>query len=1011
VRLYRGDLWPTLEAALVDEVERLRARDALAPVRIVVPTALARAHVRVLVAERLGGGHLDLSVETLGAIAHRHGSPVLAAKGLAVAPRAALALAAADAARTLTRARFAPVATARGFGGAAAATLTDLSDAGLAPQDLRAVALASDAPDDLLDLADLWTEVRHAFDRAGFVEEAWLYEAAAGAVPARPTVLYGLYDATHAQRVLLEALVRGVAAAAMVPIGPAFADPFLAWLESKGATPVEPPPGEPVPASLAAAREALFTEGGPAVGAIEIRSCPSPISEAREAVRTLVAEVRAGARPDTLAVLTRSDDLAVPPLGEILEDARFPADVRLRRGAMPPPDAALLHALLEARRSRTGRHAWMDVLAAPGIRLDALAPEADRQARSPSSWDAVLRGLGLAGEVATMRRRLDATAAAVESDPGTDEVIRARRAAPIRALSAAWGALATLLEAIPDRGFPGESARALGDVAHRLLGRPLDPVTRAALDEIGALDALDRPVDLADFAALVSDAIAAVAPPPVAGGAVVADLLSARGATFRTAVVTGLVEKTFPRVSHGDPLLPDELRALLAARTRRPLASKRASSESEERFLLRLALGSVRERLVVTFHRRDGSGKERAPSVFVYALADAAAGRPIATDEIHRQACVTRVPAGRSFPADPALALGTRERTLSRVHFALRARDASALRAALAGIGFARQALEAEEARWRSTAQGPWDGKVSGTRVLATGALERALSASRVERFVRCPFRFLLIDAIGVRPEESREATVGLDRLQRGNAVHSALRRLVEARLGARVPEDRATLLDRARAALTEEVTRLAAAGALTHRTTAEAEALALAPRVSDTLESLFAENLRPIAVEEAFEDLEIAVGDTTLRLRGRIDRVDARGGEGRVVDYKTGSADASSRRIPKLVQLPIYARAAAKLHPEVDRWGAKLDRVARDGKKPKDEVDPQTLARDFGRVMGALVEAASAGELPQNAAQCQLCPVRAACEPVAAIRRLARRKALASGHRRLASLLESEEP
>jgi len=992
VRLYRGDLYPDLEAALVFEVRRVKEADPLAPVRVVVPTALARSHLRGMLAEALGG-HLAIEVDTLAALAHR-----LGARGLGdrtVAPHGAVALAAAEVGESRTwatdppRRGFAGATRTRGFGAAMESTLRDLSDAGLQPQDLSAMALGSEAPDRFLDIADIWKGVRELLQDAGWVEESSLYRSAAAAATsgdAVPTILHGLYDATDAQKGLLAALLARGGVAANVPVGPSFAEPFANWLSAHGAVGEAIPVGAAVVhADLRRAREVLFAEPrGEARGAIEIRSCPSPTAEAREVARVIAQAARGGTRLDRIAVFPRRDDASGSALFEALQDAGIPTDCRLQRATPRHPDAALVLAILEARAARTGRSAWMDVLASPGVRLQSLVPGAAARALSTSAWDRIGRELGLGGDVAAMRRRLEGRAAMLDAqaDDGS------REAARVRALAEAIGALDREIRQVPERGRPGSSASIVGALALRLLGRPLHADVAHALEEVARLDGLQADVDASGFAAAVRGALdRGAAAAREVGGVTVAALERARGATFELVILPGLVEREFPRVTHGDPILPDEDRAAIREATGRPMGDKLAG-DAEERFLLRLALGSARRRVVGLFHRRDAGGRERAPSVFVYALAEAAEGRPVRAGELHDAACVQYVKAGRFAPEDPENCIDARERRLALVQQARRAGDAAALARALGG----RTApLQAEQGRWWTTSLGPWDGRVDAVAAVATGVLDRPLSASRIERWVRCPFRFFVLDLLGLHPEEEKKQSLGLDALQRGLVVHRALQRLVEARIASpHTPEAEAG----ARGAIRAEVEALVREGAVTHAATALCEADRLAVRIAETLERSVSDPMRPIAAERTFDGVRVAVGDRVVTLRGRIDRVDRSGTHGRVVDYKTGQLHDGLKDKAYLVQLPVYVAAARSLWPEVESWTARLEKVHALEAKGLDPIDDRAASARLDAVLSALVSSVALGAFPQNPKSCQWCAVRAGCEPKGAIERLARRKA-----------------
>ena len=276
-----------------------------------------------------------------------------------------------------------------------------------------------------------------------------------------------------------------------------------------------------------------------------------------------------------------------------------------------------------------------------------------------------------------------------------------------------------------------------------------------------------------------------------------------------------------------------------------------------------------------------------------------------------------------------------------------------------------------------------FDGNLSD---VVLSALDQELSATRLEKWVSCPFAFFAEYVLGVRPLEEPSERTDLAPLVRGSIVHRVLERLVTEGLDdGSLPEagDPWTSNQRTHAGmlLTEECDHAEARGEAAHPRFWPTIRSRLAVELDDflVLDSAFRARLasRPIAAEQRFggaDALVVTLADgRSLRFRGSIDRVDLTDDGLVVVDAKTGSPDRykniSGDYFPggSFLQLPIYALAAA-MDGQTTRHAtyAFLGEVADGERHLGYEINDEVTAA-FQRVLASIVEGIEGGSFPHH--------------------------------------------
>lgn len=919
-------------------------------------------------------------------------------------------------------------------------------------------------------------------DALDLLREAGELAPASPAIEGAAAFVYGFYDLTRAQRRLAGGFLQGRAvAAAFVPYGPPDADgtfdyagatvDFFQGMDLFPEDPDAPVASKPLPrievvAAPGEGREALEVVRAAArapgrlheTGVVmRVAATQAPaLDEAFESAgvpRTLErrASMDAAARAFRLLVEARMLDLPRPQVAEILTtlpvrwNALLPEE---HRGAVAP---ALWDVMTREWGIVSGAAEWTARLDAGIGEIERVLVRAARDGDEEESRAATgesSRG-GIAGRLSrarALRHVIAELAASVARIP----------------LAGAWSTIAGALGAELERLFDFGKADADDDRWERL---------REALAEVARLDALtagDAALgtgSLEETVELVEESLSGAKQKLGAfegEGVLIADLMKARGLPFRTLVVPGMVEGVFPRVAHPDPLLSDAERRTLnrafdAGDTPfeedetsgtmseadlgpdGPIPLKGASAR-EERLLFRLCLDAASERVVFTLPRLDpATARDRIPSWLLLRLLESGAsgdapGRSMTVERFAadpRVAWLTLDPA----PATRAEAVTPIERDLADLSAALDpaldegARAANAARV-LARSPFGATVVASERARWGTRTFTEFDGWLEPPAA-APGewidALARAgfrggreISATRLETWATCPYKYLLRYGLGLSPLEEPERQMTLEPTDRGELIHRALERFWRAESEAnRLPLAESALGD-ALARLEEVATRVleefAASGVTGHAVLWRNARNEILGDLREAVRRSIADDRGwvPRAFELSFgetppQDGEAAgpvrlAGEHGLSFRGRIDRVDVSsdGTRGRVVDYKSGkdrtprgrarSADEPGLPFPivfhggQTLQRPIYVLAAKQRFPEVRQWEAVYDHCTQRGEFRRNAVpvEDETLGR-LGALVAEIAADADAGRFPFIAdleKQCRWCDYREVCGP-----------------------------
>ncbi|TAK21944.1 MAG: PD-(D/E)XK nuclease family protein [Chloroflexota bacterium] len=302
-----------------------------------------------------------------------------------------------------------------------------------------------------------------------------------------------------------------------------------------------------------------------------------------------------------------------------------------------------------------------------------------------------------------------------------------------------------------------------------------------------------------------------------------------------------------------------------------------------------------------------------------------------------------------------------------------------------------RRALELSRARINPQVT-IYDGdlsRVAATARFASDLTRREQSASGLETWATCPFRYFLQRVLRVQAPDTEVSPWRIDPRVRGSIVHGVLERYVRQVLiggsGGNAEVDRAVLGQCLRDAFSEIETEFGCAGhPLAWLRLEDGLAAELAVYLERDAEWRADNAVAPRHVEYRFGRFHDAERDPVvvgpIRFRGVIDRIDVSddGSKAVVTDYKSGSAQ-PYRELeddPLLggehVQLALYGLAARQMFPGATDVTAAFvfPRSTSGSGRAGDLSSDAGLEARFKKVVDAIVAGVRAGAFPQVAGE-----------------------------------------
>lgn len=802
-------------------------------------------------------------------------------------------------------------------------------------------------------------------------------------------------------------------------------------------------------------REQLFTLGAgsgdaraQALREVHVVEAPDLTRElehaAREIKRLLLEPSKDGNRlePHRIALIARQARPALTRAADVLSRYGIPVHARLRHTVSDVPVMAAFLRLLRAAHDGWGVSGLSALSNSPYFAVDLDLRMLEQLARSTrprtfAAWSAAIDAAveeEVDGDVFAAGRRLQrlaeldrsladlgAKCSALQSDRTIAEWIELS----MDALGGAWG----------------RETKGMLDIAARA-ERPIEPAAPEVLRDAAQLDsrALAKAIELlerwrgalelasaesraihsGEWADLLERKLASeivTVRTGVSGGVQLLEALAADGRNFDHVFIVDAAAGRFPAEPAPDALFADaEREAMLGAGL--PVEPARVWQEREKTLFRGLVLAPARS-LQVSFPYADANGAPQLAAAYIDALAAcftqdvstmiggahlvADGGVLYSADEVLRAGAsalsATRAEGTTWTPAVLGTALGrdNAERIVAQLLHAVHVERTRNERR-----------LAPPTADGRAGAMHEWNGRIADPSLLAQLSDEfgdRVWSATQLESYGRCPFSFFgsyVLQARELDDVESADPSA----LDRGSIVHDALaaayRHLVE-----RFPSDPLSFDHFADA---QAILALAIHDAIdrhggsflaspTMRVARERElVVALEAYLRWEMEQSGKLPRKPIATELSFgmdgdgrAPVELRHGARTLKLRGKIDRMDAmlvKDAEHYryVVDHKTGGSSFDGvkelRPAGGLLQLELYMAALDHLLPGTELWGGAYQVISTlERKAPLDRcsltksgiselaTDTQERAdetiRSAAQVALSIVDRVLAGEFP----------------------------------------------
>ncbi|HET9215882.1 MAG TPA: PD-(D/E)XK nuclease family protein [Terriglobia bacterium] len=774
--------------------------------------------------------------------------------------------------------------------------------------------------------------------------------------------------------------------------------------------------------------------------------------ECAEIARSILELARSGVRFDQMAIVLRNPGVYQPSIQDALRRAEIPAYFSLGSRRPNPAGRAFLALLACAAEGLTasrfseylslGQVPKVDETGKPSPEPAGWSPpqgelfpastaasddsETDDahgdeppviagSLQTPYQWERLLVDAAVVGGRDRWVRRLDGLQkelvrqiAEAETEEESTQYLE-RQLGRLASLRHFAIPLIDFLEQLPDNASWDEWLDQLEQLATLSLRNP-EPVL-SVLNELRPMGSLG-PAGLDEIREVLAHRLSFLRVDTIErryGKVFVTSTAEVAGLSFDVVFVPGLAEGTFPKKAFEDPLLLDDSRQLIS-----PWLATQNVRTSRERLLLHMAAASARSRLWISYPRMDlGQGRSRSPSFYALDILRAITGTvPTLTELQRRSTAHTQSQVGWPAPRDANAAIDDAEFDLAIISGLLRQTREQAkgraryLLTANSSLG---RSLRARAGRWRR----PWtegDGIVTThpalLEVLSRHRLTaRPYSATALQQFAACPYRFVLYSIHRIQPRAEANALERIDPLTRGSLLHAAqfriLTELRDLKLLPVTPDNLSSVLTLADRVFDEVVNDYHEELAPAIPKIWEQQTEGLRWDVRGWLREMAQashENWTPKWFELSFglrkqqpgdpasqSDPITLIGD--IRVRGAIDMVEEKAGRIRITDHKTGKAPTQGPGYTgkgEVLQPVLYALAAEILLGEPAESGRLSFCTERGGYKnfdvPIDDISRQALAN----VVTLIDRSIADGFLPAAPREgaCAYCDYRSVCGP-----------------------------
>lgn len=1055
-RVFISDSLAILQEALVAAVHTLKAADSLTPLTVIVPSNVVGSQLSNAIA-RAGDGHIGLRFTTLLDYAIRLAEARLRQEGKRRVSATLVPL--------LVKRLLLEQAQQPRFPKFVSETLADLKQADVQPHHLHLLYTRIPAQEVLYrgkirQLLDLYSRYEKSLDERQLVDDAGLFTLQLRpALRDGPLLLYGGFEYTARQRHFLETLFTQRDTLVFLPWRPGSAyeavTPTLSWLNGIGfqSSPLASP--QPPASSLAQVQARLFERAGetpqqpvstrpdasPSTGlrtGLHIISAPDQTQEAREIARTIFSLVREQDYTfDEIGVLLTESNTYGPLLRETLSRLGIPCTFVGEQPLLATRQGKVVQALCQILSENCSRQRLFAFLSLARPPFQDLIGEAVSRAHI-AQWEALCLEAGIERGGQEWHVRL----AALETRYQNPSEGQAERLAPaLRLLVRFMDRLLTDVKMVQDQHtweswlihflrmcadyVSGEVSWSDEEPDQQGTGEQSLNIGEALWSLSPLLAETTRPAEWVEavLTCLAWGKVRLRKTHPT--GVFLGEVTQAIGLRFRAVILPGLAQESGARLPSQDPILSDAERQHLAEVLTMDVPVRRQAVERRQ-LLFMLATQSAQEILYLTYPRTV-RGVARPPATHLLQTVSVLCGRQATLADLqHRSRWVSAV-GGYTQSTRPAV--DALEFHLAYAFSHAQQVAEHAVQPGLQTLPFFVPAARALEQRWEHSQLTAFDGCIQADSV--KGTLRRHLfpqglylSASSLETYARCPFRYFLETVLALKPWEEPEQILALLPRDRGVLVHtilhdffSRLQQTDQLPLSTQRADDERRLLTRI---AEEQCAVFAQTRPVGLPLLWEGEREHLLRRLHAFLqrERQTEHGFYPAAFEVFFgigiKSTESEVGESErtpnpqflppnipvpfrldtgeeVQLRGRIDRIDVSAEhigrvqprQARILDYKTGRSPARGFAGGTALQLALYLYAAQHLRPDLDWVRAEYRSVDGVAQPDKKSLTAETQAARLGAlrtIVTRLAEGITAGLFFPAPDACQSCAFPEIC-------------------------------
>jgi ATP-dependent helicase/nuclease subunit B len=828
-KLYLGSFHPFLEESLCSEVQRVRTRDQVNPILILVGSNLLGLYLRRMLAQKLGV-IFNVRFFTFIDLARTIATDRLASEGRREVPPLADKLIIQEYLKKKKKRLkyFTDIVPYKGFRETLRNTIEDLKEAGISAPEFDEIIrkLEKDHRKTMPKFRELSSVFGHYsdvleekgfYDRSDLILEAiaslkqdeFLFPKAFdySADFSPKFFIYGFYDFTHIQRRLLKECIQVSDCIAFFPNREAqsykFAGESRQWFQDLEFQVIkEETTGKLVKSQLKKLQRGLFSDGETSAGisekdrTFEIISAPGESREVREVLRKITNLISKGFQLSDMTVVIRNKEDYLHLFQEAFENNNIsyysPSFLTLSKTR----EGLSLLQYISLIGSDYSRSTVMDFLDFADLDFKKLFNE--ESVPAVADWDLISKEAGIVSGREEWINRLQSYAKRLKEYEMVDESgetvhVKREKIREAERFLLFMQRFFRDVESVPLEGRWSElSEKAWASFRTWIRDTDRMGMVEQALKELISLEQISERTHIGQFLEFLKEGFhrSTLRKGKFQGGGItLASLAASRGINFKIVIASGFVEKRFPAVVRQDPILLDADREKINDASRGEIDGNKKGKRlglkleriDEEKLLFDLLISSAQEKLILTFPRIDpDTAAEKVPSIFLLKASEALVGEKVDYDYLAKLPFFARTPLSQLFPSQEKDLSDEMEYDLKTIFNAVQAKEMGDAYFLYACSPFFQGALDAEFSRWGRRSFTVYDGVFNSTDALDLirkkySPFGHSLSATSLETYAACPFQYFCEKILSLEAIEEPEKIISLSPLDKGWLIHAIL--------------------------------------------------------------------------------------------------------------------------------------------------------------------------------------------------------------------------------------------